>query len=215
MKFFLWLVLLQTPIAHNANPKTFPPLAELERILPESPDLRAMELELEKEKVQQSWQNHVTLHGNYSQHFSSFAPFVPTPDLAVSGGTFVGVSVSIKLAKLLGQPTPEELDYQLMVLKYKELFQQKLANLRLFYRRRAKLISHLEALAAQRHTVNLKLKKVQIGLSLIEGAFDLIDLAEAQEKVARIKSEKEKTELDIENMETEIWALLGKGKIQP
>lgn len=51
--------------------------------------------------------------------------------------------------------------------------------------------------------------------SVLPFVFDPIDLAEAEERVVGIKTERDQTLLEIENLETEIWALLGKGEIRP
>ena len=75
----------------------------------------------------------------------------------------------------------------------------------------------------QRRTADLQLEKVQIGLSLVTQVngnalpfvFDPIDLAQAEERVERIKSERRQTELEIANSQTEILGLLGKGRIEP
>ncbi len=75
----------------------------------------------------------------------------------------------------------------------------------------------------QRPLLIWKLEKVQIGLSLVNQVndstlpfvFDPIDLAQAEERVESINSERRQTELEIENSQTEILGLLGKGRIGP
>ncbi len=212
------IALAQTP---KADP--FPSLAELEQMLAEAPTLRAIEVEMERQRMEGSWGNRVFVYANHSQSFSSFVPFIPLDDFGVAGGTTVGVSVSVTLDRLLGKPTPADLDQRLKVLEYERLFQEKLVSLRTLFRQREKLISHLEYLQMQRRTADLQLEKVQIGLSLVSQVngsalpfvFDPIDLAQAEEGVERIKSERRQTELEIENSQTEILGLLGKGRIGP
>jgi anti-anti-sigma regulatory factor len=221
----LLAVLLGTMVGQIALAQThpFPSLAELEQMLAEAPDLRAIEVEMERQRMEESWGNQVFVYANHSQSFSSFVPFVPLNDFGVAGGTTVGVSVSVTLDRLLGKPTPADLDQRLKVLEYERLFQEKLVSLRTLFRQREKLISHLEYLQMQRRTADLQLEKVQIGLSLVNQVngsalpfvFDPIDLAQAEERVERIKSERRQTELDIENRQTEILGLLGKGRIGP
>ena len=212
------IALAQTP---KAGP--FPSLEELEQMLAEAPDLRAVELEMERQRMEESWRNQVLVYANHSQSFSSFVPFIPLNDFGVAGGTTVGVSVSVTLDRLLGKPTPADLDQRLKVLEYERLFQKTLVSLRTLFRQREKLISHLEYLQMQRRTADLQLEKVQIGLSLVTQVngnalpfvFDPIDLAQAEERVERIKSERRQTELEIANSQTEILGLLGKGRIEP
>ena len=64
------MALAQTP---KADP--FPALAELERMLAEAPDLRAVEVEMERQRMEESWGNRVFVYANHSQSFSSFVPF--------------------------------------------------------------------------------------------------------------------------------------------
>jgi hypothetical protein len=196
----------------------FSPLAELERSLTEAPDLRALELEIKQEKLRRSWWNRVTLRANYSQHFSSAVPFVPIPELAVAGGTFVGASIAIPLGELLRKQTPSDLELRLKELEYGHLYQRKLADLRRLYRQRGKLLVQLDALDAEEKTAQLKLERVRIGLRLMRELldpsfiFDPIDLAEAEEEVARVVSETKRAELDVSMLEAEILGLLGKGE---
>ena len=215
------------PIALAQTPKPkvdpFPSLAELEQMLAEAPDLRAIEVEMERQRMEESWGNRVFVYANHSQSFSSFVPFIPLNDFGVAGGTTVGVSVSVTLDRLLGKRTPADLDQRLKVLEYERLFQGELVILRTLFRQREKLIFHLEYLQMQRRTADLQLEKVQIGLLLVNQingsalpfVFDPIDLAQAEERVARIKSERQQTELEIENSQTKILGLLGKGRIGP
>jgi len=221
----LLAVLLGTMLGQIALAQThpFPSLAELEQMLAEAPDLRAIEVEMERQRIEESWGNRVFVYANHSQSFSSFVPFIPLNDFGVAGGTTVGVSVSVTLDRLLGKPTAADLDQRLKVLEYERLFQETLVSLRTLFRQREKLISHLEYLQMQRRTADLQLEKVQIGLSLVNQVngsalpfvFDPIDLAQAEEKVIRIESERRQTELEIENSQTEILGLLGKGRIGP
>jgi hypothetical protein len=222
------------PSATIALTRDFPSLVDLELLLPQCPELRALKVELQKAELRRSLWNNVAVHANYSQHFSSFVPFVPTPELAFSGGSFVGISFSVKLQRLRGKALPEDLDARLLTIEFEKTFQQKLMALRVLHGRRQKLLSQLEPLRAQFHTARLQLQKVELGLTLQERshavasalvqsaveaplpfAFDPIDLAEAQEKVARIENEQRQTLLDITNVETEIWGLLGRGRVQP
>ena len=212
-----------TAVAQAPKADPFPSLAELEQMLAEAPDLRAIEVEMERQRLEESWGNQVFVYANHSQSFSSFVPFIPLDDFGVAGGTTVGVSVSVTLDRLLGKSTPADLDQRLKVLEYERLFQEKLVTLRTLFRQREKLISQLEYLQMQRRTAGLQLEKVQIGLSLVSQVnggvlpfvFDPIDLAQAEERVERIKSERRQTELEIENSQTEILGLLGKGRIGP
>ncbi len=55
----------------------------------------------------------------------------------------------------------------------------------------------------------------QVNGSALPFVFDPIDLAQAEEKAVRIESERQQTELEIENIQTEILGLLGKGRIGP
>ena len=219
----LGVMLGQIALAQTPKEDPFPSLVELEQMLAEAPDLRAVEVEMERQRMEGSWGNRVFVYANHSQSFSSFVPFVPLNDFGVAGGTTVGVSVSVTLDRLLGKPTPADLNQRLKVLEYERLFQEKLVTLRTLFRQREKLISQLEYLRMQRHTAALQLEKVQIGLSLVSRVngsalpfvFDPIDLAQAEERVERIKSERRQTELEIENSQTEILGLLGKGRIEP
>ena len=146
----------QIALAKAPQAEPFPSLAELERMLAEAPDLRAIEVEMERQRMEESWGNQVFVYANHSQSFSSFVPFVPLNDFGVAGGTTVGVSVSVTLDRLLGKPTPADLDQQLKVLEYEKLFQEKLVSLRTLFRQREKLISHLEYLQMQRRTADLQ-----------------------------------------------------------
>jgi len=73
----------------------------------------------------------------------------------------------------------------------------------------------LDALEAEGKTAELKLKRIRIGLQLMQEVvdpsfvFDPIDLAEAEEEVARVDSETRKAELDVSILEAEIFGLLG------
>ena len=229
--FFRWLswilrmVLVAVMLGQGAlaqGPQTgFPSLAELEQMLPEAPDLRAIELEMKRQGLEGSWGNQAFVYANHSQFFSSFVPFIPTTDPGAAGGTTFGVSVSVTLDKLLGRPTPEALDLQLKGLEYKRVFQEKLTTLRILYRQRAMLVSGLVSLAAQKRTADLELEKVKVGLSLVSQVngsalpfvFDPIDLAQAEEKVIGIENDCRQTELEIENIQTEILGLLGNERI--
>ena len=85
--FFRWLswllrvVLMVVMLGQGASaqvPKTgFPSLAELEQMLAEAPDLRAIEVEMERQRIEESWRNQVFVYANHSQSFSSFVPFHP------------------------------------------------------------------------------------------------------------------------------------------
>lgn len=206
----------------------FPTLAELEQMLAEAPDLRSIEVELQRQKLEQGWGNHIIVYGNYSQYFPSVAPLFPLDEFGLAGGTTVGISVSIPLDRFLGKKTPADLDRQIKSLEYDSLFQQKLTALRVLYRQRLKLLAHLRHLAAQKRTVDLHLEKVRTGVELVptdlanntnlDGrlpfVFDAIDVADAEERVAGIESEIRQAELDVESVEAEIMGLLGKGRVQ-
>ncbi|MDA2930091.1 TolC family protein [Acidobacteria bacterium AH-259-O06] len=216
-------------VAQGQRVDPFPSLAELERTLAEAPDLRAIQVELERQKLEDSWGNQVFVYGNYSQYFPSVAPLFPLEDFGLAGGTTVGISVSVPLDRLLRKKTPADLDRQLKALEYETLFQHKLASLRTLYRERLKFLSQLNYLKKQKRTVDLQLEKVHIGLSLMPAnlanqanggnlmpfVFDRIDLAQAEERVAGLETEIRQAELDIESIEAEILGLLGKGQVQP
>ncbi len=123
------VMLGQTAVAQAPKADPFPSLAELEQMLAEAPDLRAVEVEMERQRMEGSWGNRVFVYANHSQSFSSFVPFIPLDDFGVAGGTTVGVSVSVTLDRLLGKPTPADLDQRLKVLEYEMLFQEKLVTL--------------------------------------------------------------------------------------
>jgi len=213
MTFFLLLLLAQAT-------GQFPTLGELEQRIPAAAELRAARVELERMRVERNLWNRVTVHANYSQHFSSFVPFVPTPALAVSGGTFVGLSIALPIGELFGRPTVRDLDQQLKVLEYERLYQDRITSLRVLYVERQKRIDHLRVLAAQTKTAALELEKVQIGLSLKQSGplsliFDPIDLARAEQKAAEIEGERSGTELEIRNLETRMLAMVGHRKATP
>lgn len=213
MTLLFFLILAQTT-------GEFPTLGELEQRIPTAAELRAARVELERMRVERNLWNRVTVHANYSQHFSSFVPFVPTPALAVSGGTFVGLSIALPLGELFGRPTVRDLDQQLKALEYERLHQDRLTSLRVLYVERQKRIDHLRVLAAQAKTAALELEKVRIGLSLKPSGpasvvFDPIDLSRAEQKVAEIEGERTATELEIRNLETRMLAMVGHGKTAP
>jgi hypothetical protein len=207
--------------AETDRPEAFPTLVELEAMLEDAPDLERLRVELEQLAVRRPWSNRLTLRANYSQHFSSFVPFVPTPELAVSGGTFVGVSVSVSAAELLGRPTPEDLDARRKLLEHRALLTRKLADLRQLYHQRRKHLLRLEALAAERRTAELKWERVRLGLELMERldpppvAFDPIDRAEALQRLEQIDAERRRVELDVAAVEAEMLGILGRRDFAP
>ncbi|MGI8786020.1 MAG: hypothetical protein ACR2L2_20495 [Acidobacteriota bacterium] len=211
--FFLLLLLAQAT-------GQFPTLSELEQGIPSAPELRAARVELERMRIERNLWNRVTVHANYSQHFSSFVPFVPTPGLAVSGGTFAGLSIALPIGELFGRPTVRDLDQQLKILEYERLYRDRLTSLRVLYVERQKRIDHLRVLTAQAKTAALELEKVRIGLSFKQSGpfsvvFDPIDLARAEQKAAEIEGERSATELEIRNLETRMLAMVGQRKAAP
>jgi hypothetical protein len=207
--------------AEADHPDAFPTLAELEAMLEDALDLERLRVELEQLAVRRHWTTRVTLRANYSQHFSSFVPFVPTPDLAVSGGTFVGVSVSASAAELLGRPTPDDLDAVRKRLELRALHARKLADLRQLYHQRRKHLLRLEALEAERRTAELKWERVRLGLGLMERldpppvAFDPIDRAEALQRLEQIDTERRRVEVDVAAVEAEMLGILGRRDFAP
>jgi hypothetical protein len=194
----------------------FPKLEELEALLPEAPDVKVIRLEIEKEKMGRGWIHRITVRANYSQHFSSFVPFVPIPELAVAGGTFVGVSFAIPLAQILGRPMPVDLSIRVKELDYERRLVEKRAELRRLYYRRLSLVAELESLGAQSVSAGLRLEKVRRGMELMEEfegippfVFDPIDLAQAEGAGAGIDARMRQTRLEILTVEAEIEGLLG------
>jgi anti-anti-sigma regulatory factor len=212
----LFPVLPATARAETEPPDAFPTLAELEAMLEEAPDLERLRVELEQLDLRRHWSARITLRANYSQHVSSFVPFVPTPELAVSGGTFVGVSVSASAAELLGRPSPNDLDAVRKRLELRALHARKLADLRQLYHQRRKHLLRLETLEAERETAALKWERVRLGLELMERmdpppvAFDPIDRAEALQRLLQLDNERRRVETDVAVVEAEILGVLGR-----
>lgn len=205
--FWLVLMLLQS----SASAGEFPSLVELERQLEESPELIAVRLEAEKLAATQSWTRNINLHASYSQHFASYVPVLSDKDRQVSGDTFVlGVSLSVSLDELLHKRKNRELELKMKQVEYEKLFQSKVAALRVLYANRLKLVEELKAIDARARTAELKLERVKAALRFEYLEFDPIDLAEAEEAVARVKVERAQTELEIRNLETRMMEIVGK-----
>ncbi|MFB3904935.1 MAG: TolC family protein [Acidobacteriota bacterium] len=194
-----------------APPEKFPSLKELERQLEGSPELLALRLEADKLALAQSWTRNVNLHAGYSQHFAAYVPVLSEKDRQVSGDTFVvGVSVSVSLDDLLHKRKNRDLELKMKQVEYERLFQTKLAALRVLYGNRLKLLEELKAIDARSRTLELKLEKVKAALRFEYLEFDPIDLAEAEEAVARVRVEKAQTELEIRGLETRMMEIVGK-----
>lgn len=216
------LVFLLAEIANAQS--VFPPLTELETQLERSPEMDASKLEVERLRRERAWLNWITIHGNYSQHFSSVVPFVIS-ESGVSGGTSVGISASLKLAKLFGKRDPGRVEMELKRLEVNRLYLRRLAELRILYRRRLKLIARLGALRAEGTVVALELERVRAGLRLAEEfdggrpeqiggsempiLFDPIDLATATARVVDLSTRWDQAHLDIANLETQMLELVG------
>ncbi len=217
--WWFWLVLLvlqglasgqeagETP----APPEKFPSLVELEHQLEESPELMAVRLEVDKLRLAQSWTKNVNLHAGYSQHFASYIPVLSDKDQRVSGDTVaLGVSLSVSLDELLHKRKTRELELKMKQVEYEKLLQSKVAALRVLYGNRLKLLEGLNALDARAKAAGLKVEKVKAALRFEYLEFDPIDLAEAEEAVARVKAERAQTELEIRNLETRMLEIVGK-----
>jgi site-specific recombinase XerD len=103
------------------------------------------------------------------------------------------------------------------ILYYLGLRRAELVSIRYehIYRERERLLGRLPVLEAQTKTASLELERVKIGLEIGNLGFDPIDLAQAEEKVARLIHERQTLLLEVENARTRILALLGKGRSGP
>jgi hypothetical protein len=215
-KFFsmLLIVLLQT--ANAAGEGGFPSLAELERLLPEAPELQAIVLEIEQLRLESSWTRHINFHTSYSQHFASYVPVLSPSDRKISGDTLVlGVSASIALDELVQGRKKARLELRLKEVEYQRVYQAKLAALRVLCANRDRLREHMTATEAQAKTAELKLDRVRAGIPFDFLGFNAIDLAEAEEGVARLEVERRQTEIEIGSIETRILEVVGKGASGP
>lgn len=200
-----------------APPDAFPSIAELEAAVDESPRLRELALEIERLRLQRSWWSRVRVHANTSQHFSSFPLLVASPELAVSGGTFVGVTVSVPAGTVVGKPDPGDLQLPLKQLEYERERERIVSSLRRMHLQRQKLLAQRRALAARIRTARLELEKIRQGRRIAEQepspllpfVFDVIDLARAEEKLAVLESDRLQADLEIELLELEMLALVG------
>jgi len=220
-KFFsvLLVVLLQTNSAVGQStdpPREFPSLSELEKLLPEAPELQVILLEIEKLRLGTSWTRHVNFHTSYSQHFASYVPVLSPSDRKISGDTLVlGVSASIALDELVQGRKKARLELRLKQFEYQQVYQTKLAALRVLCGNRDKLGEHMKALQAEAKTAGLKLERVLAGIQFDFLGFTAIDLAEAEEGVARLEVERRQTQIEIESIESRILEVVGKGTSAP
>lgn len=118
------------------------------------------------------------------------------------------------------RPTDQDLQRRLKAIAYERIHQENLTALRVLYGERHKRIAHLSVLDAQAKTAALQLEKIRIGLALqaqgqVDLALDPIDLAQAEEKLARIGGERRETELEISNLETRMLGLVGAARVKP
>jgi len=210
---FLLVLGLGLPRACAAD---LPPLETLERMLADSPDLRLLELGIEQERRRGRWLERITIRGNYSQNFSSAVPFVPTPELAVAGGTFIGLSAAVPLAVLLGHDTARDLNLPVKEMEYRALYRSHLTELRRLYRQRLARLVERDAVEARIRTARLKLERVRIGIELMERfpdnppvVFSAVDLAEAEQAVVEAALEASKLEIEVEMIEDQIRGLVG------
>jgi hypothetical protein len=212
----LLFVLFLGGIGQAPEQDPFPTLAELEALIEYAPDLVALSLQARQAQERAGRLNWVSLHGAYSQHFTSYTPLFADPVRSASGDTAnLGVSVSVSLGQLLGRRREEALERGLRLLEAERLRQQKLAALRIFYAERCKLKGRLELLQLEARTADLQLERVRIGLRVGNLGFDPIDLAQAQERVGRIEQERLSARIDISILETRIWEVLGKARPAP
>jgi len=208
------MVLALTPNA--AGQPDFPTLQELEKLLPEAPELQVILLEIEQLRLEGSWTRHINFHTSYSQHFASYLPVLSPSDRKISGDTLVlGVSASIALDELVQGRKKARLELRLKQVEYQRVYQAKLAALRVLYANRERLREHTKALEAQAKTAGLKLERVRAGMQFDFLGFNAIDLAEAEEGVARLEVDRRQTGIEIESIETRILEVVGKGASGP
>jgi hypothetical protein len=137
-------------------------------------------------------------------------------DRKISGDTLIlGVSASLALDELAQGRKKDRLELRLKQVEYQRVYQAKLAALRVLYGNRDRLGEQTRALEAQAKTAGLKLDRVRAGLQFEFLDFTAIDLAEAEEAVARLAVERRQTELEIESVEIRILEVLGRGETQP
>ncbi len=134
---FAVLLIALGQMANAAGQRDFPSLPELEKLLPEAPELQVILLEIEKLRLQASRTRYVSFHTSYSQHFSAYVPVLSSSDRKISGDTLVlGVSASIALDELVQGRKKDRLELRLKQLEYQRVYQAKLAALRVLYRNR-------------------------------------------------------------------------------
>ncbi len=215
-RFFALLLLVLTQTANAAGQPDFPALPALEKLLPEAAELQVILLEIEKLRLETSWTRYVSFHTSYSQHFSAYVPVLSPSDRKISGDTLIlGVSASLALDELVQGRKKDRLELRLKQVEYQRVYQAKLAALRVLYQSRERLIEHVKALEAQAKMAGLKLERVRAGLQFDFLGFTAIDLAEAEEAVARLEAERRQTELEIQSVEIRILEVLGRGETQP
>ncbi len=215
-RFLAVVLVILTQTANAAGQPDFPALPELEKLLPEAPELQVIVLEIEKLRLGESWTRHVSFHTSYSQHFSAYVPVLSPSDRKVSGDTLIlGVSASLALDELVQGRKKDRLELRLKQVEYQRVYQAKLAALRVLYANRDRLGEQTKALEAQAKTAGLKLDRVRAGMQFDFLGFTAIDLAEAEEAVARLEAERRQTELEIESVEIRILEVLGRGETQP
>ncbi len=219
--FLLLLVTLlmqaTTAFGQSTEPTSeFPTLFEMEKLLPEAPELQVILLEIEKLRLETSWTRHVSFHTSYSQHFSAYVPVLSPSDRKISGDTLIlGVSASLALDELVQGRRKDRLELRLKQVEYQRVYQAKLAALRILYGNRDRLGEQTKALEAQAKTAGLKIERVRAGLQFEFLSFTAIDLAEAEEAVARLEAERRETKLEIESVEIRILEVVGKGESGP
>ncbi len=137
-------------------------------------------------------------------------------DRKISGDTLVfGVSAAIALDELVQGRKKDRLELRLKQVEYQRVYQAKLAALRVLYGSKDRLSEHLKTIGAQAKTAGLKLERVRAGLQFDFLGFTPIDLAEAEENVARLEVERRQTEIEIDSIEIRILEVVGRGEIGP
>jgi outer membrane protein TolC len=192
-----------------------PDLTILEAQLPTAPDLRSLLVQGEQERRRRHWSHRIQLRFSYTQHYSTAAPFVPTSDPAVSGGSYVGATASIPLGELIGRAGPDELNIQLKELQFQKLRLEKRAELHRLaanWKRQRVRLTHLDS---RLKAAELALVRIRTGLEL--GArypelglnFTVVDLAGAEESVAAVEAQQAEACLEIDVIRASIAAILG------
>jgi hypothetical protein len=134
----------------------------------------------------------------------------------ISGDTLVvGVSASIALDELVQGRKKVVLELRLKQVEYQRVYQAQLAALRVLFGNRDRLREQTKALESQAKTAGLKLERIRAGLEFDFLGFTAIDLAEAEEGVAKLEAERRQTELEIESVQVRILEVVGKGESRP